>query len=161
MLRQALRRFGQKLVHRPPLKEPVPEDDPQRRLSTLDLVALGVGRTVGVETSILFFKVAAPIYIPTNEWLHQLAFPPSMDEWIKKMLYIFGDIFRISSMVVMENVGQQKLYEMESFCQNITKLNHFKRYHSKGADKEGRKQFRFVTILRKCYSLTMRVTEPT
>ncbi|XP_028914131.1 ATP-dependent DNA helicase Q1 isoform X1 [Ornithorhynchus anatinus] len=28
----------------------------------------------------------------------------------------FGDIFRISSMVVMESVGQQKLYDMVSYC---------------------------------------------
>ncbi|XP_069618873.1 ATP-dependent DNA helicase Q1 isoform X2 [Ranitomeya imitator] len=33
----------------------------------------------------------------------------------------FGDIFRISSMVVMENVGQQKLYEMVGYCQDVTK----------------------------------------
>ncbi|XP_036614992.1 ATP-dependent DNA helicase Q1 [Trichosurus vulpecula] len=33
----------------------------------------------------------------------------------------FGDIFRISSMVVMENVGQQKLYEMVSYCHDIHK----------------------------------------
>ncbi|XP_066446841.1 ATP-dependent DNA helicase Q1 isoform X2 [Eleutherodactylus coqui] len=31
----------------------------------------------------------------------------------------FGDIFRISSMVVMENVGQQKLYEMVRYCQDF------------------------------------------
>ncbi|XP_056408937.1 ATP-dependent DNA helicase Q1 isoform X2 [Hyla sarda] len=31
----------------------------------------------------------------------------------------FGDIFRISSMVVMENVGQQKLYEMVGYCQEL------------------------------------------
>lgn len=31
----------------------------------------------------------------------------------------FGDIFRISSMVVMENVGQQKLYEMVRYCQDM------------------------------------------
>ncbi|OWK03909.1 RECQL, partial [Cervus elaphus hippelaphus] len=37
------------------------------------------------------------------------------------LYYGFGDIFRISSMVVMENVGQQKLYEMVSYCQNINK----------------------------------------
>uniref|UniRef100_A0A8C5KYY9 ATP-dependent DNA helicase n=1 Tax=Jaculus jaculus TaxID=51337 RepID=A0A8C5KYY9_JACJA len=37
------------------------------------------------------------------------------------LYYGFGDIFRISSMVVMENVGQQKLYEMVSYCQNIHK----------------------------------------
>ncbi|XP_058414653.1 ATP-dependent DNA helicase Q1 [Diceros bicornis minor] len=37
------------------------------------------------------------------------------------LYYGFGDIFRISSMVVMENVGQQKLYEMVSYCQNIRK----------------------------------------
>ncbi|KAJ8786008.1 hypothetical protein J1605_006588 [Eschrichtius robustus] len=36
------------------------------------------------------------------------------------LYYGFGDIFRISSMVVMENVGQQKLYEMVSYCQNIS-----------------------------------------
>uniref|UniRef100_A0A7N4P7P5 ATP-dependent DNA helicase n=1 Tax=Sarcophilus harrisii TaxID=9305 RepID=A0A7N4P7P5_SARHA len=33
----------------------------------------------------------------------------------------FGDIFRISTMVVMENVGQQKLYEMVSYCHNMHK----------------------------------------
>ncbi|XP_040823545.1 ATP-dependent DNA helicase Q1 [Ochotona curzoniae] len=37
------------------------------------------------------------------------------------LYYGFGDIFRVSSMVVMENVGQQKLYEMVSYCQNISK----------------------------------------
>ncbi|XP_069807331.1 ATP-dependent DNA helicase Q1 [Dendropsophus ebraccatus] len=31
----------------------------------------------------------------------------------------FGDIFRISSMVVMENVGQQKLYDMVRYCQDL------------------------------------------
>ncbi|KAM4820402.1 ATP-dependent DNA helicase Q1 [Thomomys bottae] len=36
------------------------------------------------------------------------------------LYYGFGDIFRISSMVVMENVGQQKLYEMVSYCLNIS-----------------------------------------
>ncbi|XP_019485915.1 PREDICTED: ATP-dependent DNA helicase Q1 [Hipposideros armiger] len=37
------------------------------------------------------------------------------------LYYGFGDIFRISSMVVMENVGQRKLYEMVSYCQDISK----------------------------------------
>ncbi|XP_040886471.1 ATP-dependent DNA helicase Q1 isoform X2 [Toxotes jaculatrix] len=31
----------------------------------------------------------------------------------------FADIFRISTMVVMENVGQQKLLQMVSYCQNL------------------------------------------
>ncbi|XP_029901932.1 ATP-dependent DNA helicase Q1 isoform X2 [Myripristis murdjan] len=31
----------------------------------------------------------------------------------------FADIFRISTMVVMENVGQQKLLQMVDYCQNI------------------------------------------
>lgn len=37
------------------------------------------------------------------------------------LYYGFGDIFRISSMVVMENVGQEKLYDMVSYCQNMNK----------------------------------------
>ncbi|NWZ29305.1 RECQ1 helicase, partial [Asarcornis scutulata] len=37
------------------------------------------------------------------------------------LYYGFGDIFRISSMVVMENVGQEKLYDMVSYCQNASK----------------------------------------
>ncbi|XP_025891556.1 ATP-dependent DNA helicase Q1 [Nothoprocta perdicaria] len=37
------------------------------------------------------------------------------------LYYGFGDIFRISSMVVMENVGQKKLYDMVSYCQNMNK----------------------------------------
>uniref|UniRef100_A0A8D0LCR5 DNA 3'-5' helicase n=1 Tax=Sphenodon punctatus TaxID=8508 RepID=A0A8D0LCR5_SPHPU len=37
------------------------------------------------------------------------------------LYYGFGDIFRISTMVVMENVGQQKLYDMVSYCHNMTR----------------------------------------
>nr|XP_020500326.1 ATP-dependent DNA helicase Q1 isoform X2 [Labrus bergylta] len=33
--------------------------------------------------------------------------------------YGFSDIFRISNMVVMENVGQQKLLQMVDYCQNL------------------------------------------
>ncbi|XP_015685899.1 ATP-dependent DNA helicase Q1-like, partial [Protobothrops mucrosquamatus] len=35
------------------------------------------------------------------------------------LYYGFGDIFRISTMVVMENVGQQKLYGMVSYCHDM------------------------------------------
>lgn len=31
----------------------------------------------------------------------------------------FSDIFRISTMVVMENVGQAKLLQMVDYCQNV------------------------------------------
>lgn len=31
----------------------------------------------------------------------------------------FSDVFRVSTMVVMENVGQQKLRQMAAYCQNI------------------------------------------
>uniref|UniRef100_M3XMA4 Cationic amino acid transporter C-terminal domain-containing protein n=1 Tax=Mustela putorius furo TaxID=9669 RepID=M3XMA4_MUSPF len=48
MLRQALSKFGQKLVCRRPLEKEVFEFETGIKLSTLDLVALGVGRTVGV-----------------------------------------------------------------------------------------------------------------
>ncbi|XP_066561714.1 ATP-dependent DNA helicase Q1 isoform X2 [Amia ocellicauda] len=34
------------------------------------------------------------------------------------LYYSFTDIFKVSAMVVMENVGQQKLYQMVSFCQD-------------------------------------------
>ncbi|KAH0617126.1 hypothetical protein JD844_028806 [Phrynosoma platyrhinos] len=37
------------------------------------------------------------------------------------LYYGFGDIFRISTMVVMENVGQQKLYDMVSYCHNLSR----------------------------------------
>ncbi|XP_072000856.1 ATP-dependent DNA helicase Q1-like isoform X2 [Engystomops pustulosus] len=33
----------------------------------------------------------------------------------------FGDVFRISTMVVMENVGQQKLYDMVRYCQDMSR----------------------------------------
>ncbi|XP_067385355.1 ATP-dependent DNA helicase Q1 isoform X2 [Channa argus] len=33
--------------------------------------------------------------------------------------FAFSDIFRISTMVVMENVGQQKLLQMVDYCQNV------------------------------------------
>ncbi|XP_025851364.2 cationic amino acid transporter 3-like [Vulpes vulpes] len=58
MLCQALRRFGKKLVRKHPLELPVAENAPARSLSTLDLVVLGVGNTLGVSVYILAGEVA-------------------------------------------------------------------------------------------------------
>nr|XP_015207525.1 PREDICTED: ATP-dependent DNA helicase Q1 [Lepisosteus oculatus] len=37
------------------------------------------------------------------------------------LYYGFADIFKVSAMVVMENVGQQKLYQMVSYCQDASR----------------------------------------
>ncbi|EFB25646.1 hypothetical protein PANDA_022307, partial [Ailuropoda melanoleuca] len=58
MLCQGLLRFGQKLVRRRPLEPPVAETSPARRLTILDLVALGVEHTVGISAYIVAGDVA-------------------------------------------------------------------------------------------------------
>lgn len=59
MLCQALCRFGKELVRRHTLEQYVAKISPARSLSTLDIVALGVGSTVGAGVYVLAGEVAS------------------------------------------------------------------------------------------------------
>ncbi|XP_040498149.1 cationic amino acid transporter 3-like [Ursus maritimus] len=65
MLRQALRRFAQKLVHRRVVEQQKAETAPVRSQNTLDLVVLGVGYTVDIIMCIIADEVARDIAGPS------------------------------------------------------------------------------------------------
>ncbi|KAM6984780.1 ATP-dependent DNA helicase Q1 [Aplochiton taeniatus] len=102
--------------------DPVDKSKVHRKWSTnkIQVVVATVAFGMGIDKPNVRFVIHHTISKSMENYYQESGRAGRDDETADCVVYFgFADVFRISTMVVMENVGQQKLLQMVNYCQNL------------------------------------------